>query len=520
MSHDSLSSSEAGELNLEARESLDIFAAGAFGVVNPGVAYRYNWHIDCICEHLQAFYRKEIRRLIVNIPPRELKSFLFSIVFPAWVLGRDPHEQFIVASHTMRPLAAKLSNDTRRLMESAFYKSVFPDTDIEKNTESLIVTTKNGHRLAAAVHTGITGLGFNYGIIDDPNKPDEALSDGVRTKTNDWIDNTFMSRANDRTSSCVALVMQRVHDNDATGHLIEKGGYYQLKLPAEAHKPIFYDINGRKFGLKMGELLHPARLPPPILKEIQNDLGSYNYAGQYLQEPAPIGGGMFKRQWIQWHDPAKFNFTKAVGWILCDPAGVGDVPGATKRKKSDWTAFMVVALAADNNYYLLDIVRDKFNPTERVNALFDLHRLWSSRFARPVKVGYEQYGIQTDLHYIKKKQDDEAYRFPLLPLGGTMSKPDRISRLIPDLEGGRWYFPHKVMYTDSRGLVFDLVKEMIDGEMMTFPVAKHDDCIDALSRIYDEDLEARFPKLTRREIDSTDELVNEARSNEGHWVNL
>jgi predicted phage terminase large subunit-like protein len=515
-----LSLSEISELNEDARNSLDVFAAGAFSVVNPGVAYKYNWHIDCICEHLQAFHRKEIRRLIVNIPPRELKSFMFSILFPAWVLGKQPHEQFIVASHTMRPLAAKLSNDTRRLMESAFYKSVFLETGIDKNTESLIVTTKNGHRLAAAVHTGITGLGFNYGIIDDPNKPDEALSDGVRTKTNDWIDNTFMSRANDRTTACVALVMQRVHDNDATGHLLEKGGYYHLKLPSEAKiKTYSYAVNGRKFELKQGALLHPARLPSDVLKEIENDLGSYNYAGQYLQEPAPIGGGMFKRQWIQWHDPAKFNFQKATGWILCDPAGVGDVPGAKKRKKSDWTAFMVVALGADNNYYLMDIVRDKFNPTERVDALMELHRLWSSRFLRPVKVGYEEYGIQTDLHYIRKKQDDESYRFPLISLGGSMSKPDRIARLIPDMEGGRWYFPHKIMYTDSRGLVFDLVKETIDGEMMTFPVAKHDDCIDALSRIYDEELEARFPKLTRREIGSTDELVNEMRGQE-HWLSL
>lgn len=499
-------------------DSLDVFAAGAFSIINPGIQYKWNWHIDCICEYLEAAYRGEIRRLIINMPPRALKSYLCSIVYPAWILGREPHEQFIVASHTMRPLATKLSNDTRRLMDSEWYKSLFPETIIEKSTEEMFVTTKNGHRMATSIGRSPTGLGFNFGIIDDPNRPDEALSDTIRMHTNDWIDQTFMSRMNDRMTGRVIQVMQRVHEDDGTGHLFKKG-YTQIKLPAEAvSKSYSYEVNGKTFKLNQGELLHPERLPQSALDELRIDLGEYGYAGQYLQEPVPIGGGLFKDQWVKYYNIEKFNLSNCNVFILCDPAGVGDVPGVSrKRKKSDWTAFMVVALSTDNNYYLLDIVRDKLNPTERIDKLFELHREWSAQTNKPPKVGYESYGLQTDLHYINQKQVDESYRFTLIPLGGQMSKPDRIARLIPDMENGRWYFPNKILYTDSRNLTFDLVNEMIRGEMATFPMSKHDDCIDALSRIYDEDVGAKFPKLIKKSQLLGPEV---SQSDGAHWINF
>lgn len=464
-------------------------------------------------------YRGERRNWIFNIPPRELKSFMVSVCFPAWVLGNQPHEKFIVASHTMRPLAEKLSNDCRMLMESAFYKTLFPETVIQKFSQSLIVTTKNGHRLAASVETGITGLGGNYLILDDGNKPDEALSPTIRIGTNNWIDNTLMSRLDDRTTGRIIGVAQRVHEDDASAHLksiLNNPGV--ISLPAEAYKNISYRLpNGKTYTMLEGELLHPSRLPKHELESLEKQMSSYSYAGQYLQNPVPVGGGMFKKEFIQYYDLEKFNFGTSTGFILCDPAGVGDVPGATKRKKSDWTAFVVVALSADGNYYLLDIVRDKFNPTERVDALFELHRLWNGRFGRPLKVGYESYGIQSDNHYVMKKQEDESYRFPLIPLGGKMSKPDRIARLIPDMENGRWYFPRQIKYKDTKKREWELIAELIEGEMLTFPVSNHDDTLDALSRIYDNDMEAKFPKLIRKEIKSTDELLSNRESES--WIN-
>lgn len=504
---------------LGCRDSLDVFVSGAFARVNPGTLYKWNWHIDCISEYLEAAYRGEIKRLIFNMPPRELKSFLISTCFPAWVLGREPHEKFIVASHSLRPLAAKLSSDTGRLMTSDWYKQIFPKTILEKDTEFELRTTQNGGRLAAA-QTGVVGSGGNYLILDDPNKPDEALSDTIRKGTNDWVDNTFMSRMDDRTTGRVILVQQRVHENDVTGHLLDKGGYTHVKLPAEAHKPVIMSINNKRYSMEPGELLHDARLPKEVLNELITDLGEYSYAGQYLQEPVPPGGGLFKVTNIRYYEQEDFNFSGANGFILCDPAGVGQIgQNNAKRKKSDWTAFMVVALADDQNYYLVDIIRDKFNPTERVNKLIELHRDWSAHFNKPLKVGYESYGLQSDLHYIEQKQKDESYNFTLIPLGGKMAKEDRIARLIPDMENGRWYFPHKIPYKDSSHRTFDLVAEMIKGEMMTFPVSKHDDCLDALSRIYDEDMFARFP-APRKKKDLVGSEYADLRSNNEHWVSL
>lgn len=507
---------------LGCRDSLDIFLAGAFAIVNPKTVYKWSWHIDCICEHLEAAYRGEIQRLIFNMPPRELKSFLISTCFPAWVLGREPHEKFIVASHSLRPLAAKLSSDTSRLMNSDWYKRIFPKTIFEKDTEFELRTTENGGRLAAA-QTGVVGSGGNYLILDDPNKPDEALSDTIRKGTNDWVDNTFMSRMDDRTTGRIILVQQRVHENDVTGHLLEKGGYTLVKLPAEAHNPVDIRIGKKNYHMDKGELLHEARLPKSVLDELITDLGEYSYAGQYLQEPVPPGGGLFKSTNIKYYDQNEFNFTNANGFILCDPAGVGQIgQGNTKRKKSDWTAFMVVALADDQNYYLVDIVRDKLNPTQRINVLIDLHRQWSEHFGKPLKVGYESYGLQSDLHYIQQRQTDESYNFPLIPLGGKMAKEDRIARLIPDMENHRWYFPFKLMYKDSSNRMFDLVAEMIKGEMLTFPVSKHDDCIDALSRIYDEDMFARFPapRNKKKELIGSEVYETSRASDSNHWVNV
>jgi predicted phage terminase large subunit-like protein len=177
--------------------------------------------------------------------------------------------------------------------------------------------------------------------------------------------------------------------------------------------------------------------------------------------------------------------------ILVDPAG-GEELNKKKRKLSDWTAMMVVGLAPDNNYYLLDVIRDRMNPTDRINMLFVLHRKWNALCGKPPKVGYEKYGMMTDTHYITQKKKDDAYNFQLIELGGSMGKEERIRRLIPDMQNGRWYFPAGLIYVDVEGRKFDLVQEMYNSEMATFPRARHDDMLDALSRLYDMDM--AFPR--------------------------
>lgn len=215
-------------------------------------------------------------------------------------------------------------------------------------------------------------------------------------------------------------------------------------------------------------------------------------SGQYMQEPIPIGGGEFKEEWIQLYNPQGIKPREMNLVILCDPAG-GEEINKKKRKLSDWSVFDVIGLAPDNNYYWLDGIRDRLNPTERVETLFMLHRKWNGLTGKPPKVGYEKYGMMTDTHYIKEKQNVDAYHFPLVELGGAMQKEERIRRLIPDMENGRWYFPQSLLYIDGEGLSFDLVKEFLN-EMSTFPRARHDDLMDAKSRIYEKELNMVFPR--------------------------
>ncbi len=164
-------------------------------------------------------------------------------------------------------------------------------------------------------------------------------------------------------------------------------------------------------------------------------------------------------------------------------------PASEKKKGSDYTAMWVIGLAEDQNYYLLDAVRDRLNLRERGDALFALHRRW-----QPLGVGYEKYGAQCDIEHLEERQRDESYRFDITPLGGSLSKPDRIKRLVPLFEQGRIYLPDRLTKTDYDGRPVDLVQAFIEEEYKPFPVALHDDMLDALARILDEPLGAVWPK--------------------------
>ena len=502
-------------------QKFDAFAQAAFPIVNPLKEIDWNWHIDCLCAHIQAVEEGKIKALVVNLPPRNLKSFLFSIAYPAWAWARNPTMQFMAASHSLQPLAEKLNADCRRLVESEWYRLYFPHVKLDKATNTQLVTSQNGHRIATSVYQSPTGVGADCLVGDDLNKPDEALSDVLRKGANDWVDNTFMSRLNDRRTGRFICVQQRVHENDVTGHLLEKGkGITHVVLPIQNRtgRDIVIKLGSQEWVMPDGDYLHKERFTPEIVRDLEVDLGSYSFAGQYLQTPVPIGGGLIKPEWIKYYDkanPAPMNV-----YILCDPANISNDPNISvarrREKKSDWTAFIVVGLHTDGNKYVLDVVRDKFNPTERVEALFQLHRKWNGLSGKPPKVAYEKYGMMTDTHYIRKTMEDDNYRFPIIEVGGIMSKVDRIGRMIPDLENGRWYWPKKLIYRDSRGLTVDLVQEIITGEMATFPMSKHDDCLDAMSRIYSEELNAIFPKLAASSLIGSDELVNDGA--ELGWV--
>lgn len=476
------------------RLNFGAFAQKVFGIIEPETKYEYSWHLGCISEHLEAMYRGELTRLIINLPPRTLKSFTVARAFPAWVMGKRPQEKFISTSYGYE-VTEQNAIACRRIMKSEWYMDTFPETvitpDLDRNTH--FETTKGGQYYAASALSPLTGLGCSYLVADDLLKPMEAYSPTVRSSTNANMRTTFFSRFNDQRTGKFLMVMQRLHEDDPTGHLMKDGGYTLLKLPAETKTQIHIRLGEKKWDMPENSLLFPARLSRKVLDQMRLDMSEANYSAQMLQDPVPAGGGEFREEWMQWQSkggvkPKEMNLV-----ILVDAAG-GDDLNKKKKKLSDWTVMAVVGLAADNNYYLLDMVRDRLNPTERIDTLFLLHRKWNELAGKPPKVGYEKYGMMTDTHYIREKQKQDSYNFPIIELGGRMMKEDRIRRLVPDMQNGRWYFPAELTYVDTEGRKFDLITEL-KGEMASFPRARYDDCCDALSRLYESELFLTHPKL-------------------------
>jgi len=477
------------------RENFGAFAQKAFTIIEPGTQFEYSWHLDCLAEHLQAQFNgdSELRRLIITIPPRCLKSVMVAQLYPAWALGKEPHHQFIGASYA-HTLAERNVVKARQIIKHDWYKDTFRDTLIEQDQKDYFTTSKSGQYKGTGIGGTITGFGCKTLLIDDPISPKEAGSDTIRLTAISEIRSTLFSRFNKFSDGRLALIMQRLHEQDPAGDLLKDGGYYLLKLPAENKgKTISYSRNNKTWTMESNKLLS-TRLSRTDLDELRLNLTEYNYVGQYLQDPVPLGGGEFKEDWLQLYHQGAIKPTEMNVVIIMDQAG-GDDMNRKKKKLSDWTVIVVIGLGADNNYYLLDMVRDRLNATDRVNTLFMVHRKWNQLCGKPPKVGVEQIGMMTDAHYIKEKHKQDAYYFSVIELRGNEIKEERIKgALVPIMQQHRFYVPATLPYVDSQGRKFDLIVEL-KGEMASFPKARWDDILDAISRIKNVELSLQFPKV-------------------------
>jgi predicted phage terminase large subunit-like protein len=202
-------------------------------------------------------------------------------------------------------------------------------------------------------------------------------------------------------------------------------------------------------------------------------MGPYIFACQMLQNPQADETQGFKAEWLKFHDG--FTRTGMNVYLLFDPAGA-------KNKKADYTAGWVIGLGPDRNVYVLDMVRDRLNLSQRAALVMRWHRKW-----KPMGVRYEKYGLMADIEHIKDVQQRENYRFEVTEVGGQLPKLDRIKRLIPYFEQGRVYLPRTHYYTPVDGRTSDLVQDFIEQEYKPFPVPIHDDMLDAFARLVDPD---------------------------------
>src|ERR1700761_3892760 len=247
------------------RSDFWFFAQRCFCELNPQTTLATNWHLEVIAAKLTAVREGKIRRLIINLPPRHLKSLMASIVFPAWCLGHDPSAQILCVSYA-QDLSDKLARDCRSIMTSPWYRQIFP-TRLAPHRQAVqeFITPRQGYRLATSTGGVLTGRGADIILIDDPLKPEEALSDTQRQSGNEWYNHTLYSRLNDKRHGAIVIVMQRLHEADLVGHGLAQEPWEVVRFPAIAERDEGPEIETiwepRPFWRRRGEAANPRSEP-------------------------------------------------------------------------------------------------------------------------------------------------------------------------------------------------------------------------------------------------------------------
>jgi hypothetical protein len=288
------------------RHDLCSFIHRSFLELNPQTPFLSNWHIEVLAAKLEEVRRGTCKRLIINVPPRHLKSHTTSIAFPAWLLGHEAAKQILCVSYA-RDLSDKLARESRNLMMSPFYQALF-DTRIsdQRDAVSEFETSEGGFRLSTSVGGVLTGRGADIIIVDDPLKADDALSDTRRESVNAWYDNTLRSRLNSHQNGAIVIVMQRLHADDLVAHVQEYETWDVLSFAAIAERDEAYDFSTpfgpRRVRRQNGEILQSTLLTREAL-DTQRRSTEYNFAAQYQQDPQPATGIIVKREWLKFYTP-------------------------------------------------------------------------------------------------------------------------------------------------------------------------------------------------------------------------
>lgn len=416
----------------------------------------YQWlqalHHKLICEALMRVFRGECTRLIINIPPRYSKTEIAIVNFVAWCFGQVPDCEFIHASYSST-LAVNNSSNIRSLIQHESYQEIFPNVTLDSEAKNHWTTSQGGVFYATGAGGTITGFGagkqrVGFGgaiLIDDPHKADEARSEVMRQNVIDWFQNTVESRKNDPKNTPIIVIMQRLHESDLAGWLIEGGNgeeWEVLSLPAIKDD---------------GTALWPEKHSIEQLKQMER-AAPYMFAGQYMQRPAPLDGGVFKPSKIEIIEDVPTNVTKWVrGWDL----------GATVG--GDPTAGVKLGLCSDNSLVIADLAHGDLGPDERDlmiknSAISDSRKVTVSIPQDPGQAG------KTQILYLTRML--QGFKVKTSPESG-----DKITRAEP--------FAAQVNVGNVK-MVKGLWNKIILDEMQLFPNGKHDDTIDACSRAYGE----------------------------------
>jgi predicted phage terminase large subunit-like protein len=441
------------------RTDFFVFVQWMFTILYPDKPFITNVAVETMCATVTDLldgsraYPEEDNKVIFNLPPRILKSFILSVCYPLYVLGRDPSETIICVSYS-DDISRQFAELRRRALASPKFKAVFPKLCLSGNRHNEVTTTEGGFIYATSVGGVLTGRGANHFIIDDPIKAGDVMSDARREGVNEWLQSTLPSRADDKRFARWILVMQRLHVDDPAGVLSATLQWYTVRLPAIAERkmviPLMY---GRTFTRETGHVLNPELEPLNKLEELRSAMGEYNFQAQYQQSPAPIQGNLFKVQCF----------------VTCDTmpiVGRGDMvvqswdPALSEKENSDYTVG-VTLLVRQDQYYVLEIVRGRMGFPALRQAIID------ARTRYPTSTVIVEHSVSG----ISVHQDLKAsHRLHVIPIKVQGDKTTRAHRITPVLEAGRIFLPRRA------GWLAPFL-----AEMRAFPMAgSHDDQVDAL----------------------------------------
>lgn len=479
-------------------ESLAKFVKESWHIIEPGSPYIHNWHIDFICEHLEAITDgvqfedgTYYNRLLINVPPGAMKSLLTSVFWPAWWWGpkNEPHKRFLCASHS-QGLAIRDSTKMRRLVQSEWYQSLWGDRVVltgDQNSKLKYETTATGFREAVAAGS-ITGSRGDVVIIDDPHSVEGAASDAMRSSTTEWFLEAVPTRLNNPEKSAIVVIMQRLHESDVSGVILEKKlGYDQILLPMR------YDPGRAASTLlgiedprsEEGELLFPARFPEEVVDRDERVMGPYAAAGQFQQSPEPRGGGIIKRDWWQrWERPTYPPFDYIIASL--DTA-------YTVKQENDPSAMTVwgiwssgdqvaqITRAPTSDGEMLAVLERKYNE-DRPRVM--LMHAWTERLefhdlVERVRETIERYGVEHLL--VENKAAGHSVAQELRRVYGS---DDFSMQLLDPKNQDKMARLYSVQHLFAEGLIYAPERqwtEMTINQVAQFPKGKHDDIVDTVS---------------------------------------
>jgi predicted phage terminase large subunit-like protein len=347
----------ADDLERELCRSLSAFARRAWHVVEPGQPYTHGRHIDVMCAHLEAVTRGEITRLLINVPPGTMKSLLVNVFWPMWEWGPLglPHIRSVGVSHE-QGLGVRDNLKCRRLLLSDWYQRLWPEVRLQRDQSEKIKfeNTRTGFR-EVATPSNITGRRGDRVVVDDPLSAENANSEAERERVNLWFREALPTRLNNPDRSAIVVVMQRLHERDVAGIILDMGGWESLILPMR-FEPDRADPDDWR--TDEDELLFPERFPAPVVAELERSMGTYAAAGQLQQRPAPREGGLFKRHWFSFLGAIPAGNRRQVrAWDLA----------ATKKATSnnpDWTAGLLMSRGSDGVFLIEGVERLRGSPME------------------------------------------------------------------------------------------------------------------------------------------------------------